>query len=522
MLTNIAPHTAVGKNAKIDTPSTAFQRQHRDIAPCHDLMGGTESMRRAGVTYIIKEQGEDDSSHQARVKRTVLRNIFAQTVSYSRGQVFSRQVSIDAADGNMTDENLDRFKAWAENVDQRGHNLTAWGGETFKQGLVDGVIFAFVDYPYIETERRENGVTEYRTQNGEWRRKTAAADKAEGWQPYLVLVPAAQVLECRGEWQGNRHILTHFRFIEEKMEPVDGNPWGEQRVQYIRAYWPDHWEVYVKREGETDFTKDKEGRLSLKEIPVAIFMPGEQRTSYTARPALMDLAWLNIRHWQATSEQYDLLSFARRPPWYISGVDETDNLDENGKPKPLEFGPGKVFYLPQGGQMGSAGVNPASIEAGRQDLKDLEEAMAAYGLQLLQTPTGNRTATQVEREGRENNSTLRNWALDFQDFLENCLRLVGLWWGLDDGPSAKVNDDFARNANVEYLMRLYDKSLISKETMANLMTRAGILPDDFDYEDEAARIAQDLGVNGGSNFSTTLSQHLKGMGTVPPQGGSEA
>lgn len=514
------PDTVTTEKAGIHTPTSVFQRQHEDAQPCLDLMGGTEAMRAAGDRYIPRKEAEPERKYQARVQRTVLRNAYAQTIGYYRGQVFSRDVSLDNSDGQMDDADFQRFIEWAEDVDQRGHNITSWSGEVFSAGLVSGVTFALVDYPHIETTT-EGGVTMYRAADGTMRPKTAAADASEGWQPYLVHIPAEQVLDCRAQWEKGRRDITHFRYVETRQEQSASNPWQLEAVQYIHAYWRDRWELWKSTvsSGQTaaGYEKIAEGKLTLDEIPVAVYMPGTAKSDFTSRPALMDLAQLNIWYWQATSEQNDLMAFVRLPVWTVVGASEQTGPD--GKPKPIPFGPGNVIYLPNGGGVQSAGVNPASVEAGRQDLRDIEDAMATYGLQIMRESTSLRvTATQVEQRTRESNSQLKNWALDYKDFLENCLRLVAKWWGLDDGPSAQVNDDYANSASMDYILQLYDKSVISKETLAAFAVRLGILPDDFNYADEVAKIAQDAGTsaNAGPGFVQSLAQRL-GIGTNSSQ-----
>ena len=512
-------------DASIGTPTSVFLLQHEDARPCIDLMGGTEAMRRAGERYIFRKEAEPEKAYTQRIARTVLRNAFAQTLGYYRGQVFSREVALDNKSSGFSEKDMARFKAWAEDVDQRGHNLTSWSGSVFTSGLVSGVTFCLVDYPHIETVT-ENGMTLYRAADGTMRPKTAAADAQEGWQPYLVHIPAEQVLDCRAEWRNGKRVITHFRYIEMRQEQSEASSWELEDVQYIHAYWPGRWEVWKSSvapgKAGVNFQQAAKGRMTLDEIPVAVFMPGEPRSDFTARPALMDLAHLNVRHWQATSEQYDLLAYVRLPVWTVTGVDM--RIGGDGKPEPLSFGPGNVIYLQQGGGVQSAGVDSASVEAGRQDLRDLEDAMATYGLQIMQPQSAARlTATQVQRETREGNSQLRNWALDFQDFLENCLRLVGKWWGMADGPSVKVNDDFANSANFDYLIQLHDKNMLSKETLAAFAVRLGILPDDFTYADEVARLAQDAGTaaNAGQSFSQSLAQRLGiGGGGVSRSGNS--
>ena len=498
--------------ASIQTPTSVFQRQHEAARPCLDLMGGTEAMRRAGGRYIMRKEAEPERAYTNRIDRTVLRNAFAQTLGYYRGQVFSRQVALDNKSSALSDGQMERFWAWAEDVDQRGHNLTSWSGNVFTSGLVSGVTFCLVDYPHIETIN-EDGVTLYLASDGTMRPKTAAADAAEGWQPYLVHIPAEQVLDCRAEWRNGRRVITHFRYVEIRQEQSQANQFVLEDVQYIHAYWLDRWEVWrfpilngKVVEGAAPYAQ---GRMTLDEIPVAVFMPGDHRSDFTARPALMDLAHLNVRHWQATSEQYDLLAYVRLPVWTVTGAER--EIGKDGRSVPLTFGTGNVIYLSPGGSVQSAGVDAASVEAGRQDLRDLENAMATYGLQIMQAQSAARlTAAQVQRESREGNSQLRNWALDFQDFLENCLRLVAKWWGMPDGPSVKVNDDYADSASIDYLIQLHDKGIIGKETLAAFAVRLGILPDDFNYSDEVARLAQDAATtaNAGQSFGLSLMQRL--------------
>lgn len=497
--------------ASIQTPTSVFQRQHEAARPCLDLMGGTEAMRRAGGRYIMRKEAEPERAYTNRIDRTVLRNAFAQTLGYYRGQVFSRQVALDNKSSKLSDDDMQKFRDWSEDVDQRGHNLTAWSGNVFTSGLVSGVTFCLVDYPHIETIN-EDGVTLYRASDGTMRPKTAAADAREGWQPYLVHIPAEQVLDCRAEWRNGRCVITHFRYVEVRYEQNENDQFVLEPIELIHAYWLDHWELWrsaATGQVASGLQKIAEGRMTLDEIPVAVFMPGDPRSDFTARPALMDLAHLNVRHWQATSEQYDLLAYVRLPVWTVTGAER--EIGKDGKPEPLTFGPGNVIYLSPGGSVQSAGVDAASVEAGRQDLRDLENAMATYGLQIMQAQSAARlTAAQVQRESREGNSQLRNWALDFQDFLENCLRLVGKWWEMPDGPSVKVNDDYADSASIDYLIQLHDKGIIGKETLATFAVRLGILPDDFNYSDEVSKLAQDAATtaNAGQSFGLSLMQRL--------------
>ena len=296
----------------------------------------------------------------------------------------------------------------------------------------------------------------------------------------------------------------------ETCQKADG-PWNIKTYQRVRAYFIDDegralWQVYSNGiENDAGWTLEYEGEFSVGVLPVVMFMPGEKRTDVTAEPALMDLAQLNKRHWQATSSQFELMEFVRRPPWFGKNLGEFD--PKCGKTKFI-FGPGKLSHSTNAdSSLQSVGVDSGSVEAGRQELQDLEDRMAIYGLQLLQPKTGAITATESIRDSEENNSTLKAWALGFQDFLENCFRFAALWLRQKDGPSVIVNTDFANATDVAILLELQKAGIISANTLLNLVKGKGLLPDDFIPEDEAAKIANELMANGVG--ATPLGEEFK-------------
>lgn len=493
--------------ATIETVSPAFLQQKIDMQLCHDLMGGTPAMIKAGQKYIPLENGEDIDNWQIRLDRTILFNIYKRTLRYLCGRIFEKQVSLG---DDVTDQ---RFQEFTENVDRLGHNLTIWSRHTFESGLNDGVTFCLVDFTNVMT-RVENGVTQYQRPDGTWADKTEAADRDNKWGPYFIHVPADQVIDARLEWIDGNPRITHFRYIQT-LEYPDGL-WGTKTYQQIRAFYIGddnkvHYEVWSNKSanGNTgQFAFEYGDVLSIDVIPVTMFMPGEKKTPLTAEPALIDLAYLNKRHWQATSGQFQLMEMVRRPVYFGNALGLVD--PDTGKIK-IVFGPGKLCACDNpNARLESIGVDAASVEAGRQELKDLEDRMAIYGLQLLQPKTGAITATESLQDSQENNSTLKAWALQFQDFLENCFALVGRWWGLEDGPSVIVNTDFANTIDPQIYLDLYRAGALSGETLLKLYKDLTFFDDEFVIEDEAAKIANGLMTNG--TGAASLADIMKQQG----------
>lgn len=490
----------------VDTISEAFALQHEDMRLTHDLMGGTKAMLAAGERYIPREDGEEPASWNIRLHRTVLFNVYKRTLRYLGGRVFEKPVVLG---GDTQDA---RYNDFVEDVDKQGHNLSVWSRHVFEEGLNDGVTFCVIDYSDVKT-RRMNGATQYQLPDGTWADKTEAADRANGWGPYFIHVDARQVLDARMEWRSGKPIVTHFRY-QETLEQPNGK-WSTGTYQQIRTFFYDDagraaWQVWSNQDEDGDtaeFTMRDEGFFSIGVIPVVWFMPGEKRTPMTAEPALIDLAQLNKRHWQATSSQFEMMEYVRRPVWFGRRLGTRNT--QNGEMK-IVFGAGILCNADDDNAMlQSLGIDAGSVAAGRQELQNLENSMALYGLQLLQPKTGAITATESLRDAEENNSTLKAWALQFQDFLENCMRLVAKWWGQDDGPSVKVNTDFANAMDASFLLEMFRAQVISAQTFLELVKNMGILPDDFAVDDEAAKIAGGLMVNGGPGGVAGLAQRLR-------------
>lgn len=498
--------------AEIHTVSDAFQKQRRDMMPCVDLMGGTDAMRRAGVRYVsIGAQSKEE--YDDRLKRTVLFNVYRRTLNFLRGQVFQKPISIGSDKDTLGDAEKAQFQAWAEDVDLRGHNLTTWSGGIFRQGLQDGVAFAIVDFSAVETRVGSNGVTEYLDSDDVWRAKTAAADAENGWRPYLVRVNADQVLDAWGTWENGVPSIEHFRYVEN-VQIQDGE-WTQKSIQQIRVFrragTSVEWETWRNSgDKDTEFRPYQSGTLSIPVIPVAMFMPGDERTEFTAEPALIDLANLNVRHWQVASGHAEMMEYVQRPVWFASGFEMKDDTGQT-----VVFGAGRLLNSPDpSSALQSVGVDSGSYASSRQELQSIEDAMAMYGLQLLQPKTGSVTATESLRDTEENNSTLLNWALDYQDFLENILKLVGTWWGLEDGPSVSVNTDFSRSVDLAMLLDMQRAGILSGDAVLMAARNSGLLPDDFDVEAEAEKLARGVMVNGSAGGVKSLANMLNGNGQV--------
>lgn len=449
-----------------------------------DLLGGTPAMQKAGKRYIAQRQGEPDAKHAARIAAAVLMNAYRRTVGYLSGQVFSKEVEL----GEEKDSVDAVFEAIKHDADLQGNNLTVWANTFFEDAINRGLGLLLVDYPMVNT-RTEGGSLQYEAEPGVWLPKTAAADAKNGWRPYFVHISMADLLGWRFESVNGRRVLTQLRFLERVT--VNKGQWDVQDVvvEQVRVLEPGLWQTWRKekgQDGKEEWVLFDQGVTTIKEIPAAWFIPGERNGELAAFPALEDLAHLNRRHWQATAEQIELMGWVRSPGMYATGHNGEDALP---------WGPGllTVFSDPNA-KMGTIAVDATSVEAGRSELKDIEERMALYGLQLLMPETGDVTATAKALDAAESDSTLQRWAKLLADCLEQGMKYAAMWSGIDPekAPGVEVNTDYHILAGLaaQDILLAVDKGIVPKRAAFEEFKRRG-LQYDGDWQNAQAEIEQD-------------------------------
>ena len=117
----------------------------------------------------------------------------------------------------------------------------------------------------------------------------------------------SQILGWRSEVVGGRVRLTQLR-IMESAEEADG-PYGTKTVPQVRVLYPGGWELWrepAKDSKSREWVKFAEGRTTLTEIPFVPFY-GVRDGFMCGKPALGDLAYLNVKHWQSQSDQDTIL-----------------------------------------------------------------------------------------------------------------------------------------------------------------------------------------------------------------------
>lgn len=446
-------------NPSITLPAVDAMREY--WAVISPLMGGTMAMRAAGKSLLPQYPAEDDCAYKERLRLSTLLPAYSETVGNMTSRVFAEPLQVG-------DDAPDAILEMTKDIDRAGNDLNSWAVGFFSEGMSHGLCHAFVDH------QRADDL------------KTKADEKAAGVRPYVVLVKPGQVLG----WRSKGGVLTMIRYIEVVEE--DDGEFGAKCVEQIRVLEPGVWRIYRRDDKGGKFGLYDEGVNSLNHIPWVTFYTS--RTGFmTAKPPLLELAHLNVKHWQSQSDQDNILHVIRVPILVRLGVQA--QFDNQGKVIPPEFkvGMGSLTDLPVNGDLKYVEHTGQAVEAGRTALKDLIDEMRMAGAKLL-TPekSATKTATQAEEEAAQELSPLARMAHQFADCLAQLLQFMADYRSLGSGGTVEMRGnfdiDYMPEVSLPTLVGMANAGMISKETHFAEMQRRGVISDEYEWADELAKI----------------------------------
>jgi hypothetical protein len=442
------PSAIATSDADVATPSAAWHAMAEDWDLVHDLLGGTRAMRAAGERWLPREPKESPEAYRIRLGRTVLFNGLGRAVQTLSGKPYAKPAT-------LSDDAHPLVRKLCLDLDLGGRDLTTFSRDVLRAALTDGLTHILVDFP----EAAPGG-------------ETLAEERARGARPYLVHIAARDLIG----WQVDRGGSLMRVRIRDTVNERDGE-WGEKAVPQIRVLEPNRWSLWRKPEnpGDRPWRRVAGGETSLAAIPLVTIYAG--RTGFlTARPPLMDLAWLNLAHWQSSSDQRHILHVARVPILFARNL----KVGEDG----IEIGPNRLILGEgDGADLRFVEHSGAAIAAGRRDLADLEDRMAVMGLDLLVGRTGGVTATERAIDAARSDSALNGLVREVEEGLTRALALVADWMDLPPWSAGKVALDpdiglDAREAQeIDLLLKTRLAGEIDRETFLAEIRRRGILAD---------------------------------------------
>lgn len=438
--------------------AAAALNKHCDLIDA--LLGGTDAMRAAGEARLPRWPNEDKEVHKTRLAVATLFPAYQRTIEVLGAKPFSKPVTY-GKDVPV------KIQMLCEDVDRQGRNLHAFLAEVGQEALGYGFSGILVDYPVTKDK------------DGKPLYVTKADEDAAGVRPFFVQIHPRCILG----WLSDKAGLSQLRLLE-LVEVPDGE-FDVKTIEQVRVLRRGAWETWrkVENKSDDDWAPYESGVTTLKGIP---FVPvyGNRLGFMRARPALLELAHANVKHWQSDSDQDNILHVARVPILFGKMLGENTAITVGaGTAVKSESPEGDLKFVEHNG---------AAIEAGRKSILDLEDRMRQAGAELLVIKPGNITESQTLADNEQGACALQKVAENIEDAADQALQFMADFLGEATGGHVVLFKDFGAatlaEATAELLLKVNQAGKLSDESLHEELQRRAIIKPDTDWETEKERI----------------------------------
>jgi hypothetical protein len=446
----------VNNMSTVGSPSDLYVKMEMNWDLPNTLIGGESAMKLAGRKYLPQEPMENDKQYQNRLNRTTLKNFYSWAVENHTGRVFNKPIV-------LSDDTPEPIVEYNKNVDLMGNNLDSFYREVFRDMLIKGISYVYVDYPRTMGDL------------------SLAEELDSSLRPYCVHIKGEQVINAVPAVINGRVVLKRIH-IAEAVEIPHGE-WGTRTVEQIRVLYPGRWELYQTNDNHAWQIVDS-GETKLPYIPV-VPIYGKKIGFYAGESPLQNLANLNRAHWQSMSDQMNITHVARVPILYGTGFNDNDQLTVGSNSAILGPPSSTLEYIEHTGK---------AIEAGISEIHDLEDRMYIESLEMVSKSSD--TATSRSLDVSDANSSLQVLAIKLQEMITNVNFMMEDWEDIPREGRALINTDFGLHikdgSEANILLKMRQNGSISRETLHKEYVRRNILSEDFDSEEELKRLEAEL------------------------------
>lgn len=464
------------QKAKQGPAATSFEydAMYPDWLMIQTVLDGTRAMRQAGEQFLPKHNAEGPESYAARLNTANLLNILSITLDAWVSKPFSEKLKI-------SDDVPEQITELFDNIDLRGNTLGIVLRDWLREGLAKTYSHMMVDCPRA-------------TPRADGEPRTLADDAKDNLRPYLTHIKPENMIFAFATIQNGEEVLTHVRILET-VQVMDPDLWIPTITSQIRVLTPGRVDLYQlqfdKKTNKYSWIFTEGWDTDFDGIPIVTFY-ADRQAFMMGKPPLIDLCWLNIRHWQSTSDQIAAVTVSRFPMIGVSGAISDDAI---------RIGPNRWLHTPDPGSKIYYVENTGkAIAAGRTDLMDLEELGAEYGAIFLKKRPGGASATARALDTAEVTSPLQDVAIRFNSAIKQVMGLIAKWLKLDPTAIGTVevntNFDFADDdlPALQALQGARQLKDINRQVYLENLNRMKVLGEDFNFEENEKGLEKEKAV----------------------------
>lgn len=422
---------------------------------------GTEYLRENSESFLPIEPREDYAAYLGRVNRAVFSPVTQRLVRAAAGLILRKPISL-VGDPYWTD-------VFAKDVDGCGSDLDEYARRLLICSLTYGQAHTLVDFP------APNGA------------RSLAEERELNRRPYWIEIDPSNIYGWRLDREVNYGRLIQIRIKERAVVP-DGD-FGEKVYDQIRVIEPGRYRVFRQVESAkymnggfpypnafdaTDATSDYEqvesGSFSLGEIPLVTTYSGKTDT-LTSKPPLLDIAYLNLAHFQRQADLIHSLHIASQPILVMEGWDDQTKDVAVSVNYAMATAPGNKIYY----------VEPAAsaFQAQSDEIRELQMQMATLGISTLSQQKFVAESADARRLDRvDTNSMLSMVSMDIEQALQKSFDLAANYVGIEP-PEVKLSRDFDIDRligqDITALTTLFGQGVLDRDEFRQILVQGEIL-----------------------------------------------
>ena len=461
--TNVVSQTYLGGGDNPFSKTRAVLDMTKSWEIMKAVTNGTEYLRDNSEAFLPLEPREDYDAYLSRVNRSVFSPYTQRLVRAATGLILRKPITV-IGDPYWTD-------VFVKDVDGCGSDLDEYARRLLICALTYGHSNTLVDFPAPTGAR---SLAEERNQNR---------------RPYWIEVDPANIYGWRLDREVNYGKLIQVRIAEQAVVPE--GEFGEKVFDQIRVIEPGQYKIFRKKEttkdmytqdesfagnfdspaNEKDYELVESGEFSLGEIPLVTVYAGKTDTM-TSKPPLLDIAYLNLAHFQRQADLIHSLHVASQPLLVMEGWDDQTKDMAISVNYAMATQPGnKVYY-----------VEPAAsaFEAQAAEIQELQLQMATLGISTLSQQKFVAESADARRLDRvDTNSMLSMVSLDLEQKMQKAFNLSADYLGLEP-PEIKISRDFDIDRligqDITALTSLFDQQVIDREEFRDILVQGEVLP----------------------------------------------
>ena len=394
-----------------------------------DVVAGEEKVKAKGEQYLPNPSAVEDDPGEKRAvydrykQRASFYNVTGHTLQGLIGAVFRKdpELSVPGA-----------IQYVDSDVDGAGVSIYQQSQQALAAVMEEGRVGLLADYPQTDAP-------------------ASRADQNAGLvRANIAKYDAKQITNWRTTKVGGAHLLS-LVVLHETAEEVAPDGFSVDEIEQYRelrlvgglyrvTVWRANekgtaWEIYEQ------YIPKRGNGAPWNRIPFT-FVGAQNNDSSIDKAPLLELATLNITHYQIQASWYNSLHYVGQGQPWMAGLTHqwVEMLEEKGG---VLFGSRAPMMLPEGGSFGIAEMKSDTGLA--EEPGKIEERMRSLGAKLMQAGSAIKTATEVNSDDAAQHSALSLASANVSEAYTQCLEWCAEFMGASGDVSYLLNQDLVEH-----------------------------------------------------------------------------